>query len=60
MQAFKNEPWFEDSLDALKKEWAGEYQTDEDMGRLWQREKKFYFKKFENIIHINYLFFDLR
>lgn len=46
VQAFKNEPWFEDSLDALKKEWAGEYQTDEDMGRLWQREKKFYFKKF--------------
>lgn len=47
VQAFKNEPWFEDSLDALKKEWAGEYQTDEDMGRLWQREKKFYFKKFD-------------
>ena len=46
VQAFKDEPWFEDSLDALKKEWAGEYQTDEDMGRLWQREKKFYFKKF--------------
>jgi proline iminopeptidase len=47
VQAFKEEPWFEDSLDALKKEWAGEYQTDEDMGRLWQREKKFYFKKFD-------------
>ena len=47
VQAFKDEPWFEDSLDALKKEWAGEYQTDEDMGRLWQREKKFYFKKFD-------------
>jgi len=46
VQAFKDEPWFEDSLDALEKEWAGEYQTDEDMGRLWQREKKFYFKKF--------------
>lgn len=47
VQAFKNEPWFEDSLDALKKEWAGEYQTDEDMGLLWQHEKKFYFKKFD-------------
>ena len=47
VQAFKDEPWFEDSLDALKKEWAGEYQTDEDMARLWQREKKFYFKKFD-------------
>ena len=47
VQAFKDEPWYEDSLEALKKEWAGEYQTDEDMGRLWQREKKFYFKKFD-------------
>jgi proline iminopeptidase len=47
VQEFKNESWFEDSLDALKKEWAGEYETDEDMGRLWQREKKFYFKKFD-------------
>lgn len=47
VQAFKDEPWYEDSLDALKKEWAGEYETDEDMGRLWQREKKFYFKKFD-------------
>ena len=47
VQAFKGEPWYEDSLDALKKEWAGEYQTDEDMARLWQREKKFYFKKFD-------------
>lgn len=47
VQEFKNETWFEDSLDALKKEWAGEYENDEDMGRLWQREKKFYFKKFD-------------
>jgi proline iminopeptidase len=46
VQEFKNETWFEDSLDALKKEWTGEYESDEDMGRLWQREKKFYFKKF--------------
>jgi proline iminopeptidase len=46
VQTFKDEPWFEDSLDALKKEWAGDYKTDEDMAHLWQREKKFYFKKF--------------
>ncbi len=46
VQEFKNEPWFEESLAALKKEWAGEYETDEDMGRLWQHEKKFYFKEF--------------
>lgn len=47
VQAFKHEPWFEASLTALKKEWAGEYQTDEDMARLWADEAKFYFKKFD-------------
>jgi proline iminopeptidase len=46
VQAFKDQPWYEDSLDALKHEWAGDYQTDEDMGRLWAREMKFYFKHF--------------
>lgn len=46
VQEFKNEPWFAESLAALKKEWAGEYETDEDMARLWQYEKKFYFKTF--------------
>lgn len=47
VQEFKNEPWFEASFAALKAEWAGEYQTDEDMGRLWAQEMKFYFKKFD-------------
>jgi len=46
VQEFKDEPWFAESLAALKKEWAGEYETDEDMARLWQDEKKFYFKTF--------------
>jgi proline iminopeptidase len=47
VQEFKNEPWFEKSFAALKAEWAGEYQTDEDMARLWAEEMKFYFKKFD-------------
>lgn len=47
VQEFKNEPWFETSFAALKAEWAGEYQTDEDMARLWAEEMKFYFKKFD-------------
>ena len=47
VQEFKNEPWFEKSLAALKAEWAGEYQTDEDMARLWAEEMKFYFKRFD-------------
>ncbi len=47
VQEFKEEPWFEKSFAALKAEWAGEYQTDEDMARLWVDEIKFYFKKFD-------------
>ena len=47
VQEFKNEPWFERSFAALKAEWAGEYQTDEDMAHLWAEEMKFYFKQFD-------------
>ncbi len=47
VQEFKNEPWFEKSLTALKAEWAGEYRTGDDMTRLWADEMKFYFKKFD-------------
>jgi proline iminopeptidase len=43
---FKDQPWYEDSLAALKQEWANDYQTDEDMARLWTRESKFYFKHY--------------
>lgn len=47
VQEFKNERWFKKSFAALKAEWAGEYETDEDMSRLWAEEMKFYFKKFD-------------
>ena len=47
VQEFKGQPWFEKSFAALKAEWAGEYQTDEDMANLWAEEMKFYFKKFD-------------
>lgn len=47
VQGFRNEPWFEKSFAALKAEWAGEYETGEDMSRLWAEEMKFYFKKFD-------------
>ena len=47
VQEFKNEPWFEKSFAALKAEWAGEYNTDEEMARLWIEEMKFYFKHFD-------------
>lgn len=48
VQEFKMEAWFEKSFAALKAEWAGEYQTDEDMSLLWAEEMKFYFKKFDD------------
>jgi proline iminopeptidase len=47
VQEFKNESWFEKSFAALKAEWDGNYQTDEDMARLWVDEMKFYFKRFD-------------
>ncbi|MEM7031085.1 MAG: alpha/beta hydrolase [Chloroflexota bacterium] len=47
VQAFKDEPWFEDAYAALQQEWAGDYKTDEDMAALWAREMKFYFAKFD-------------
>jgi proline iminopeptidase len=47
VQAFKNEPWFEQSFAALQAEWAGEYKSDDDMARLWVDEMKFYFKQFD-------------
>jgi proline iminopeptidase len=47
VQEFRDEPWFEKSFAALKAEWDGEYQSDEDMSRLWAEEMKFYFKKFD-------------
>jgi len=47
VQEFKNEPWYEKSFTALKAEWDGKYETDEDMAKLWAEEMKFYFKKFD-------------
>ena len=44
MQEFKDEPWFDRSFAALKSEWDGKYETDEDMACLWAEEMKFYFK----------------
>ena len=33
VKEFKDQPWFEDSFAALQDEWAGHYQTDDDMAR---------------------------
>jgi proline iminopeptidase len=44
---FKDQPWYAESFAALQKEWAGDYSTDEDMGRLLALELRFYFKRFD-------------
>jgi proline iminopeptidase len=46
VKEFKDQPWFADSFAALQDEWAGNYQTDDDMAALWAREMKFYFSQF--------------
>lgn len=47
VQEFRNELWFEKSFAALKAEWDGKYETDEEMAQLWVEEMKFYFKMFD-------------
>ena len=47
VRQFKDQRWFEESFAALKKEWAGDFQSDQDMAELWAHEMKFYFKRFD-------------
>jgi len=47
VEEFRDQPWFDRSLAALKAEWAGEYSSDEEMTRLWADEVKFYFHSFD-------------
>lgn len=48
VEEFRDQVWYEESFAALKKEWAGEYQTDKEMSQLWSQEVKFYFKEFDD------------
>src|SRR5215212_3085150 len=43
VQRFRDQPWFPDAYQAIRREWAGDYQTAEEMGDLWLRELPFYF-----------------
>lgn len=47
VQAYRDQPWYKESFVALKEEWAGEYETDDEMAQLWAHEMKFYFKDFD-------------
>jgi proline iminopeptidase len=46
VQEYRGEPWFAESYKALQAEWAGDYETDQDMADLWAEEMKFYFHRF--------------
>jgi proline iminopeptidase len=40
---FRARPWFADAHNAIRREWAGEYETAAEMGELWLREMPLYF-----------------
>jgi proline iminopeptidase len=42
---YRDQPWFPDAYDAIRREWAGEYETADEMGDLWLREIPFYFRE---------------
>ncbi|MFQ5945491.1 MAG: alpha/beta fold hydrolase [Anaerolineae bacterium] len=46
VQDYRHEPWFEDAYSALQKEWAGEYETAEELAEIVWSEMRFYFKTF--------------
>ncbi len=41
----KNEPWYPEARAAFDSEWAGEYETPEDLSRLLAAELPFYFRE---------------
>jgi proline iminopeptidase len=45
MEAKAGEPWYDDARAALEAEQAGEFETDEELGRLAIRELPFYFAR---------------
>lgn len=46
VSAYADQTWFDESYAALQKEWAGEYETEEELAALWSHEVKFYFREF--------------
>jgi pimeloyl-ACP methyl ester carboxylesterase len=46
MQARAGEPWYEDAMEALRAEQAGDWGSDEELGAIALREMPFYFARF--------------
>jgi proline iminopeptidase len=47
VKSFENKPWYEDAYAALQDEWAGNFDSDEEMNELLMRELPFYFADFD-------------
>ena len=43
LAAHAGEPWFEDALDAMQRQGAGDYESDEELAELFARQLPFYF-----------------
>lgn len=46
MAARSSEPWYADAIAAVEREQAGGFETDADLGALWDREIRLYFANF--------------
>ena len=46
IEAKAGEPWYEDAMEALRAEQAGEWGSDEELGAIALRELPFYFARF--------------
>ncbi|NVK40054.1 MAG: alpha/beta hydrolase [Oceanospirillaceae bacterium] len=58
--SYKEQPWYEESIAALKRWWSGDCQTDEEMTEVCRRAIKFYFfsldtKAMQYLQRINHL-----
>jgi len=47
LRYFRNQPWYQESLDALKKSWASAQQSEAESRKLWEKASKFYFAHFD-------------
>lgn len=47
LMTYQNQPWFADSMAALRDWWSGRCTTDAEASQLWPRMMKFYFGAFD-------------
>ncbi len=50
VQAYQDQPWYEDARAAWTRWWSGDVTTDEDVTRLWAQSGTFFFREFDGRI----------